>query len=244
MTAGYVWRGATFEALRRAVATTADRWPDYAAFAALQERGLRQDALARLRGFASGLAGQTHDTRWAFVQWLFDAHDFATEIVFEALVPFPLRAVLIDTLQTERAKGTAFAFLILARHFAQDAAPRQPDTDAVEALLREGLAHHPKDLPLRISLSAHLLGIVQFHGHHWFESRYLGIPSADLRRLAEAESVLEGIEPTPLRAAIQQTRALLHAWCAFTDAGASDFPAWCRAQGLEAPEGTAVYYQP
>jgi len=239
----YSWRASTFAALRHAALETRVRWPGYAEFATLQEKGLRKQALATLRIFAADLEAKSHEARWGFVIWLFGTHDFGSEVVLEALAPFPLRkTVILKALLEERTRGTALAFLLLAQHWewAMEAAT---GTGAPAAsLLREGLALHPEHQGLRSALARHLLGIVEFNAHHLFESRYLGSPAEDLFCLEEAQA-LSSDQDAALRTAINAMRALLGAWVRFLGADGSDFPAWCRANGVEAPSGFAVYYE-
>lgn len=237
------WRASTFAALRHAALETSVRWPGYAEFATLQEQGLRRQALAALRVFAADLDANSHEARWGFVVWLFGTYDFGSEVVLEALAPHPLRkTVILKALLEERTRGTPLAFLLLAQHWewAPEAAT-EPGAPA-GSLLREGLALHPEHQGLRSALARHLLGIVEFNAHHLFESKYLGSPEEDLLCLDEAQTLLSD-QDAAMRTSIDGMRALLGAWVRFLVADVSDFPAWCRANGVEAPSGFAVYYE-
>lgn len=94
------FREETFHALRRASAST--QWPGYSRFAALQGRGLRQDALSEARVFATELGTRSLEERWQFVSWLL-GDVMGPNVVLEVLVPSPLKQRLfLPTLQEKR----------------------------------------------------------------------------------------------------------------------------------------------
>ncbi|MDZ7576832.1 MAG: hypothetical protein U0904_01435 [Candidatus Nanopelagicales bacterium] len=65
---GFSWRGETFDRLKLASSET--RWPGYARFAGLQEKGLRAEALREITAFAESLRQEPLQARWDFVSWL------------------------------------------------------------------------------------------------------------------------------------------------------------------------------
>lgn len=249
-----IWRGETFGLLTRLAADATERWPGYAGFAALQERGLRKQALAALRPFAVQLGGEPFDARWTFVRWVLEQVDATRGAVLEAAVPHPLKiAVVLPTLRAacDAVAPPVEAFLWMRRHYVVhvhehhrgsvgEAPPDVTPPDVVEAFLRDALARTASDSRLRRALAVHLLDVVEDHGHHLFESRYLGDPDDDLRRLAHARALLPETTDA-LGAEIDRAEEVVLAWRACRAAGEADFGAWCQARGVRPPGGWAVY---
>jgi hypothetical protein len=239
------WRAETFDLLKRASSDATERWPGYAAFAALQEKGLRQQALAAARAFAEDMKSRGHESRWDFVSWLFRLMDASGHVVLEALVPFPLKVdVVLPTLRESRAAAEPRpeAFLWMSQHYTNDINTEHPeDADPRGAMLRDGIRRTDSDVRLKRALAMHLVGIVEYNQHHLFESSYLDDPAADLQYLAEARQLV-GESTDEISADINRAEELVRAWQAYRAAGGSDFVAWCRDHGVRPPGGAAYYY--
>jgi hypothetical protein len=233
----------TFDALRRVAASAP--WPRYAAFAALQEKGLRKQALEEVRAFSTELTASSLDVRWRFVSWVLGNVTGAGGVV-ETLIPFPLKVdVVLPALREKRAQHPPCpeAYLWTADYFTADLVKECSGTaDPRGDLLREGVARIPCDGRLKTALADHLLGLVEYNQHHLVESSYLGDPDLDLERLEEALGLLDG-PSDDVRSDIARAQELARAWRAFRDAGASDFSAWCRDHGMPPPTGIAIVYE-
>ena len=237
------YRPETVAALQRVSASA--QWPRYAAFATLQEKGLRRQALEEVRAFSTELATSSLDVRWPFVSWLF-GDVMSPQVVVEALVPFPLKTeVVLPTLREKRAQPLPCpeAYVWAADYFTADLVNDRPGAaDPRGELLREGLHRAPSDVRLKRCLAEHLVGLVEYNQHHLFESSYLGDPDLDLRRLDEALGLLDG-PSDDVRSDIARAQDLARAWHEFRDAHASDFSAWCRDHGISPPAGIAIVYE-
>jgi hypothetical protein len=239
----HYWGRSTFELLKSATSDATERWPGYAAYTALHEKGLRQQALTAVRAFAEEMKAQSHGARWDFVSWLFRLMDGSGCTGPEPLVPFPLKVdVVVPTLREARAAAKPEAFLWMARHYTGDINAENPEEDDPRgAMLRDGIQRTGSDIRLKRALAMHLVGIVEYNQHHLFESSYIGDPEADLRHLAEARQLLD--KPADeISADIDRAEELLLAWRAYRAAGGSDFIAWCRDHGIKPPGGAAYYY--
>ncbi|WP_257459948.1 hypothetical protein [Archangium lipolyticum] len=242
------WRQETFEALGHAASSAVGRWPMYAEFARLQSLGLRKKALAMMPAFAEDLAGQEWSRRWEFAWWLY-TEALRPRVIMDMLAPHSLRQrVLFPTLKEglqDESKACPEAYLWLVQHHREDLAVADESPDR---LLREGIQRFPGDGRLRRALADRLLGYVEHATHHLDESAYLGNPAEDLELLREARELLDGkkAENGELLAEIEQAESLVRAWRRWSSEGRSgDFPAWCRSQGLPAPnEGLTFYYGP
>jgi len=237
------FRQETFHALQRAGASA--QWPRYASFAALQEKGLRKQALEEVRAFSTELMASSRDDRWRFVSWLF-GDIIGPDVVFEALVPFPLKSeVVLPTLCERRAQQPPCpeAYLWTADYFTAELVKECSSTaDPRGDLLRDGVARIPSDGRLKTRLAEHLVGLVEDNQHHLFDSRYLGDPTSDLQRLEVALALL-GSPSDELRADIARAQELARAWRECRDAGGTDFIAWCRNHGIAPPTGIAIYHR-
>jgi hypothetical protein len=240
-----IWRAETFELLKRLASTATELWPGFAAFAALQERGLRDQALAAVRTFADEMRARPQDSRWEFVSWLLHQIDASRHVVLEALIPFPLKVeVVLPTLREacNAQLPCADAYLWMSRHFATDiVAECSNEADPRGSLLREGMRQAASDVRLSNALAVHLVGIVEDNQHHLFESKYLGDAAEDLQRLNEARALL-GESMDAVKADIDRAEQLARAWQAYRAAGSNDFIAWCRQRSLTPPNGAAFYY--
>ncbi len=107
-------------------------------------------------------------------------------------------------------------------------------TDDAYSLLSEALRRNANDQPARIRLIEMIVGDVEFSGHH-LPQYYIGSPTDDLARIAEAVDLLSGVDDpakaTSLRSELTFSSELIADWMSFTDADAPDFNEWCVTRG-------------
>lgn len=243
------WRAVTFDQLK--LAGAGPRWPGYAAYARLQERGLRDDSLREVRRFADQLSRQPLSTRWEFVSWLC-GEILGPRVITQPVVPFPLRTkVVVPTLleAVEALPGDPRATLWLVSRFQEDLAEACPDDpDRLIRMLRDQLERTPDAVAVRRMLADLLLGRVEEDAHDLAESVYLGDPDTNQSRFAEIRDLLAhpslpvDVED-PILTEAGREQELFDAWQAFRLDGDADFPAWCLRRGIEPPGGNTCRHR-
>lgn len=206
-----VWREASWESLESG-ADADPRWAEYGEYARLRAAGLRDQALEAADQAARDLAIADEATRWAFTAWIFT--DILKDGTVRSMVlPHPLEAVALATLWNAHAAGDPHAARWLARWFPTEVmASRDYATDAVGDFLREVVRASPQDKDLRAMLASHLITWVRSDTADLAHDRYDGDPAADLRRLDEAEGLLDAGGPE--LAALANLRASITDWVA------------------------------
>jgi hypothetical protein len=233
------WRDEEFAALRRAAAATAGRWPDYAEYCRLRERGERRRSLAALDRFLAAVAPLDFPVRRDLVVWLFE-QDTALGRYWELTpwrstsmhCPRPLHDRLIDpTIKEwiEREPTAAQPRLIVG---------------TVEAL-RAAYELDPTSGEVGHRLLRRYEGIFDFYLHEMPQGYLGGQPREDLAFLVWARPIACGIGDDERRAFhlrwLDRAIALTKSYADYlADGGPAKqptFAVWARSRGRPASLG-------
>lgn len=233
------WRDDEFAALRAAAAATAGRWPDFADYCQLRERGERRRAFEALDRFLNALAPLDFAERRGLVVWLFE-RDTALGRYWELtpwrstsmLCPRPLHDRLIDpTLQEwiEREPTAAQPRLMVG---------------TVEAL-RAAYDLDPTSGEVGHRLLRRYEGIFDFYLHELPQGYLGGQPREDLAFLVWARPIACGIGDDEQRVFhlrwLDRAIALTKSYADYlADGGPAkqpSFAVWARSRGRPASLG-------
>lgn len=203
------WRAGSWDAL--ALGQHGDpRWPQYGEYARLRTAGLRSEALAAADQCAANLASADDAMRWEFTAWLC-TEMLGPGVTRSMVLPHPLEGIVLGALWEANDRGEARATAWLVQWFpVQVMAHLENITDAIGEFLRRAVIAQPMDGSLRSLLAEHLVAWVRQDTADLAKGRYDGDPSADLQRLAEADTLLEA--GSPVRVEVERLRRIVSDW--------------------------------
>jgi hypothetical protein len=230
-------------------------WADYAAYCTDRERGLRRQAFRHLDRFLATARSWSFEVRKEFVNWLCLQLADYRETDGYGLIPQPLiDRLVISTLDEWANKESTDAsphrwmglFFARAAYSAMRAGLWQSPRDAYSHL-RAALDRDPNDQLARIRIIEMLIGDAEYSCHH-LPDIYIGDPTADATRLAEATEHLVYVcdpgQKARLQSELGHVSQLIEDWVSFKNADESDFNQWCSDRGRQYQWVRAYYYTP
>jgi hypothetical protein len=221
---GYYWNRDNFKGLAAlSSAFRADsRLERLADYCDLREKGLRRQAFAQLDAFLKEAASWETPVQRELAVRVLEAH-WNTQDAHQFLAE-PLRKRILHVLEEWRAADAHDP--VPARYLALLHYDR--------SLMAEALRMNPKDGLVRVKLAKNLLSLVEYATHHLAEGKFIGDENEVSATLAEAASIVAGVEDASakreLDKEVEELTALLSDWREYQLAPEGTFPEWCRAR--------------